>query len=157
MADYTAQVIWFWMHTLMQASIMKQNQEADLSIWKLTHSLLKWANFNYCTNDEIYTVLGCKSRNGCFILNSKINVTSEIHINWNSMASASLTNSSWKLNSCRNDKFYTCSPSLNLGTCASIVLITGMITAQNITQLYTSRQKGLLDLRDVYIIQSYLK
>ena len=58
--------------------------------------------------------------------------------------------------------------SLNLGICASIgtdadnpksssvtigtrVLITVVITAQSITQLYNTRTRGLLDLRDVYI------
>ena len=63
--------------------------------------------------------------------------------------------------------------SLNLGTCASIgfnaennksnsvtigarVLITGVTTAQNITQLYTTRPKCLLDFLDVYIILFYL-
>ena len=62
--------------------------------------------------------------------------------------------------------------SLNIGTCASIgfnsenpksssvnigtiVLITGVTTAQNITQLYTTRPKVLLYLRDLYIIQFY--
>ena len=69
---------------------------------------------------------------------------------------------------------HLCPVSLNLGTCASIgfdadnlkvnsvtigtrVLITGVITAQNTTQLYTTIPRGLLYLRDVYIIQRCLK
>ena len=69
---------------------------------------------------------------------------------------------------------HLCPANLNIGTFASIgfdaenpksnsvtigtrVIITGVVIAQNIPQLHTTRPRGLLDLRDVYITQSYLK
>ena len=52
---------------------------ADLSIWKRSHPLLEWAYFKYFTDYKICTVLGVRSRNGCFIINNKINGTSETH------------------------------------------------------------------------------
>ena len=68
---------------------------------------------------------------------------------------------------------HLCPASLNPGNCASIVfdaentksnsvtigkrdIINGVTTEQNITQLYNTRPKGLLDLLDMYIIQFYL-
>ena len=85
------------MHNLMQDSIMKQKQEAEhghTSLYLKTNLFpVGMGQFNYCTNYEIYTVLGGRSRNECFIINSKRNGTSETHIDRNGMASDSLTNS----------------------------------------------------------------
>ena len=145
-----------------------------LPFWKWIYSPLEWAYFNYCTNYEMCTVLGGWSRNWCFILNSKINGTSETH--WPKWDDISLTQKfnvtiqqllEWKT-------IHLCPASLNLGTCASIVfdaenpksnsgtigtrvLITGIITAQNITQLYTMIPRVILDLLFVYIILICLK
>ena len=130
---------------------------------------------NYFKNDEICTVLGGRSRDECYILNRgkkwyqwdthwpkwdgislphQLNLTTQQLPEWKILH---LCPASQNIGTCASIGFDAENPKSNLVTIGTRFLITGLVTAQKINQLYTTRPRGLLYLRDVYIILNCLK